>query len=96
MGFRQEAYCSPFPKGRSQETKLGIASPRLQPWGLDEGLALTEIDEALTVNGFNTLEPAIYCGRDGSVHEQVGERTWLVMQWHKMETGKYEVNAYVS
>jgi len=27
LGFRQEAYCSPFPKGRSQETKLGIASP---------------------------------------------------------------------
>ena len=61
-----------------------------------EGLALTEIDEALTVNGFNALEPAIYCGRDGSVHEQVGERTWLAMQWHKMETGTYEINAYLS
>jgi hypothetical protein len=61
-----------------------------------DGLALAEIDAALTVNGFGALEPAIYCGRDGSVNEQVGERTWLAMQWHKMETGTYEINAYLS
>jgi hypothetical protein len=61
-----------------------------------DGLALDEISSALTANGFNDLEPAIYCGRDGSIHEQVGERTWISMQWHKMESGSYEVNTYLS
>jgi hypothetical protein len=62
-----------------------------------DGLALTEIDAILTKHGFNEMEPAIYCGRDGRVNEQVGKRTWLSLSWHKMEvTGRYEVVAYVS
>ena len=62
-----------------------------------DGLALAEIDAILTSNGFNAMEEAIYCGRDGRSHEQVGEKTWLTMSWHKMDvSGLYEVTAYVS
>jgi hypothetical protein len=61
-----------------------------------ESIPLTEMDGILTAAGFNATEEAIYCGREGSSHEQVGERTWLAMQWYKMESGKYEINAYVS
>jgi hypothetical protein len=62
-----------------------------------DGLALAKLDAILTENGFNTLESAIYCGRDGRSHEQVGERTWLSLTWHKMEvTGRYEIVAYLS
>ena len=61
-----------------------------------DGLALTEIDAALTAEGFSSMESAIYCGRDGQSHEQVGERTWLTLCWHKMESGRYEINAYLS
>jgi len=59
-------------------------------------LALTEIDAVLTAEGFSSMESAIYCGRDGQSHEQVGERTWLTLCWHKMESGRYEINAYLS
>jgi hypothetical protein len=62
-----------------------------------DGLPLQAIDEILTCNGFNMLEEAIYCGREGKVHEHVGGNTWFTMTWHKMEvTGRYEVVAYVS
>jgi len=56
----------------------------------------TEIDAALTAAGFNAMEDAIYCGREGSVHEQVGDKTWISMTWYKMESGMYEIVAYVS
>lgn len=64
-----------------------------------DGLALDKIDAILEANGFNKLEEAIYCGRDGRSHEQVGERTWLSLTWHQMEgsaTRRYEVVAYLS
>ena len=61
-----------------------------------EGLALSEIENILTVNGFAGMEPGIYCGRDGQVHEQVGTRTWITLVWHKMESGKYEIVSYLS
>lgn len=61
-----------------------------------DGLQLESLDAILTLHGFNTLEPAIYCGRDGQCHEQVGERTWLTFTWHKMESGRYELVAYLS
>ena len=57
----------------------------------------SDIDNILEAAGFRPLEPAIYCGRDGRSHEQVGEKSWLSMTWHKMEvTGVYEIVAYVS
>jgi hypothetical protein len=60
-------------------------------------IPLTEIDAILSANGFSATEPAIYCGRDGNSNEQVGERTWLSLTWHKMDvTGRYEIVAYVS
>jgi len=62
-----------------------------------DGLPLARIDEILKAHGFNELEDAIYCGRDGVVREQVGGRTWLMLSWHKTEgTGRYEIVAYVS
>jgi hypothetical protein len=61
-----------------------------------DGLPITEIDAALVEGGFAQTEPAIYCGRDGSCHQQVGARTWLSLSWHKMESGRFEVTAYVS
>ena len=61
-----------------------------------DGLALSLIDEILQSNGFTGLEPAIYCGRDGQCHEQVGKRTWVTLTWHKMESGNYEIVVYLS
>ena len=61
------------------------------------GLPISMIDAILTAQGFNATEPGIYCGRDGHDHSQVGEKTWLTLNWHKMEvTGRYEITAYVS
>lgn len=60
-------------------------------------LPIAEINEALAHHGFDELESAIYCGREGNCSpQQVGERTWLALSWHKMESGKYEVVAYVN
>lgn len=61
-----------------------------------DGLPLTEIDNILAANGASALEEAIYCGREGKVHEQVQSNTWLTMTWYKMESGRYEIVAYVS
>jgi hypothetical protein len=61
-----------------------------------DGLALDSIDTILVRYGFDPLEDAIYCGRDGSVHEQVGAKTWISLTWHKMTSGRYEIVVYLS
>jgi hypothetical protein len=61
-----------------------------------DGLPLQRIATILQANNFADLADGIYCGRDGQIHEKVGERTWFVLTWHKMQSGRYEVIAYVS
>jgi hypothetical protein len=62
---------------------------------LSEPIAL--IDEAVKATGFNTeaLE-GFYCGEKGQARDQIGKRTWLVIQWYKMSSGRWEVNSYAS
>ena len=55
-----------------------------------------EIDSILVQNGFDATEPAIYCGRDGKTHDEVGHGKFLSMSWHKMESGRYEIVAYLN
>lgn len=62
-----------------------------------DGIPIREIDVILVLWEFDATEAAIYCGRDGKSHEQVGPNTWLSLTWHKMEeTGRYEITAYLS
>lgn len=61
-----------------------------------ESIPLVCLDHILTENGFKATEEAIYCGRDGRSTELVGERTWLVLNWHRMDSGRYEIVAYLS
>jgi hypothetical protein len=61
-----------------------------------DGLPVSAIDQILVSNGFQTTEPAIYCGRDGQSHEQISENMWLSLTWHKMDSGRYEVVAYIN
>lgn len=55
-----------------------------------------DVDAILTAYGFKPLEEAIYCGAEGRIHEQVGERTWIVLTWYKMPSGNYEIVSYLS
>jgi hypothetical protein len=54
------------------------------------------IDAALSAAGFNELEPAIYCGREGRSNEKVGPNSYLSLTWYKMENNTYEIVCYVS
>ena len=57
----------------------------------------SDIDNILEKAGLRPLEPGIYCGSDGRSHEQVSEKSWLTMTWHRMEnTNVYEIVCYVS
>jgi hypothetical protein len=62
-----------------------------------QGLPITEIDEILTSAGFRKMEDGVYCGDEGRSHEQIGDRTWLSLSWHRMEESRrFEIVAYVS
>jgi hypothetical protein len=61
-----------------------------------QGLPISEIDAILIASGFRKMEDGVYTGHDGHSHEQVGERTWIAFSWHRMGSGRYEINAYVS
>lgn len=81
-------------KARKVANRLLAALPNYHRF-----IPTTEIDNALVAAGFRPMEEAIYCGREGRVHEQVGDRTWITMTWYKMEeavTPSYEIVAYVS
>ena len=61
-----------------------------------DSLPITTIDGILQGAGLNETEPAIYCGREGSSNEQVGEHSYLSLSWYRMGSGRFEVTAYVS
>jgi hypothetical protein len=61
-----------------------------------DGVPVNLIDTLLVDNGFEATEPAIYCGRDGKVHEEVGHGKWLSLTWHKMESDRFEIVAYLN
>jgi len=62
------------------------------------GLPLDAICKLLTENGFNPSElDGIYCGHDGRIGSvSVSNYTYFAMTWHRMESGRFEVVAYVS
>src|ERR1039458_7312714 len=57
---------------------------------------LLRIDSWLHEEGFTALSDGVYCGEDGRIHEQVGPHTWLSLTWYRMESGRYEIVAYLS
>lgn len=61
-----------------------------------DSVPLADVSELLRWNGFEPLEDMLLCGREGSLHENVGRNRWLSLTWYKMESGRYEVVAYVS
>jgi hypothetical protein len=79
----------------AQERKQANKMLQLLPVYAD-GLQLEAMNAVLQEHGFSELESAIYCGREGQHHEQVGAHTWLTFTWHKMESGRYELVAYLS
>lgn len=62
------------------------------------GDPLSLINKAVKETGFSTeAMDGIYCGRDGRMHDQIGKRTWISIQWHKFEdANRWEINAYAS
>lgn len=87
----KDAGASEEAKARKKVNAALAAMPNYHPW-IPNGT----IDKILTANGFNEMEQGIYTGRDGRIHEKVGNNTWLSMTWHKMDSGRYEIVAYVS
>jgi len=65
--------------------------PTYHPW-----IPLATFDEILQKHGFDQLESAIYCGREGRSNMKVGPNTFLAFTWYKMESGRYEIVAHVS
>lgn len=61
-----------------------------------DGIPVHEIDAILVANNFDETEPAIYCGRVGRALIPVGQKAWLALSWYKMESGRYEIVAYIS
>ena len=61
-----------------------------------DSVPLTEVSDLLVANGFEPLEDMILCGREGKILEPVGRNRFLSLTWYKMESGRYEIVAYIS
>jgi hypothetical protein len=62
-----------------------------------KSLPIDEIREILKNNAFDPVPlEGIYSGADGRIHEQVGKKSYILITWHKMSSGNYEVIAYLS
>lgn len=62
-----------------------------------ESIPIKEISDILNKYGFDS-EPleGIYTGREGRTHEKVGDYTYIVITWYKMQSGRYEIVVYLS
>lgn len=61
-----------------------------------ESIPVDEINAILVSHGFTALESGFYCGREGRLNEGVGRGVFLTMTWYKMESGRYEIVAYLA
>lgn len=80
-------------KASLKKVNDGLYNLGLKYW---DYLPIYEIDSLLVENGFDATEAAIYCGREGKTHELVGYAKYFSMTWYKMDSGRYEVVAYVN
>jgi hypothetical protein len=76
-----------------QRVNNGLRELGRQYWA---SVPLDTVNALLLTYGFDELEPMILCGATGRLHENVGRDRWLALTWYKMESGRYEVVAYVS
>jgi hypothetical protein len=62
--------------------------------------SLNAIDRILLANGFvitsGSIELAICTGINGQRHIEVGEGKWLSLSWYRLDSGRYEIVAYVN
>lgn len=69
--------------------------------GMQDSIPLTQITNLLNEFGLR-MEEAIFCGWEGKANLDIftnsGEEVdvWLVLNWHKFDTGRYEVVSYIS
>ena len=60
-------------------------------------LPVFQIDTALIESGFEPLDATVsFLGCEGRTHEPVGEDKWISISWHRMDSGRWEVVAYVN
>ncbi len=61
------------------------------------GDAMREIDTSLSFHGFADMANGTEeTGTEHSTHMNVGEGKWLHISWHRMDSGRYKVVAYVN
>jgi hypothetical protein len=58
--------------------------------------ALHGVDRILLAHGFCQTDDAFGSSLDGRLHEQVGDGKWVSVAWHRLDSGRYEVVAYVN
>jgi len=61
-----------------------------------------EINNVIAVQEDGTPWSGILCGDDGNtsielkIDDKLIDNAMLILQWHKMESGRYEINTYIS
>lgn len=87
------------------ESRLRRVNAELYQLGLEYhdtlSYSLNAADRILLKHGFqetyrDTTPPVILTGLEGKQHSDVGEGKYLTLAWHRMESGRYEVVAYVN
>jgi hypothetical protein len=62
-----------------------------------EFVPLMAVNAVLERNGFSwDNQPGFMGGASGRIHTEVGDGKWLTLSWYKMESGRYELVAYVN
>jgi hypothetical protein len=77
----------------SAAVNKGLYQLGLKYWNY---IPVYEIDSLLVDSGFAALESGIYTGHDGRSNEEVGFGKYLSMSWHRMESRRLEIVAYIS
>jgi hypothetical protein len=74
---------------------LGVYHPEIP---LSDIFSIVERHAGKVVQEDGTTWSGWLCGEDGEASFQIEtrKRFWLRIQWHKMQSGNYEITAYVS
>jgi len=59
------------------------------PWGLITDAVISEGFSMPLLRGLDDNKP-------GRIHEQIGKKTWLAVQWYPFQNDTFEITAYAS
>jgi hypothetical protein len=85
-----------IPSPANRQRQVNELLSKLPVYHATLGSGLNQVGLQLEQCGFEVPNLYVSSSNQGRLHEEVGDSKWLTVDWYRMESGSYEIVAYVN